>query len=536
MRYKILFFLFLSLFNFLYPEIEFEFVFDIEYDYDQLDLNNVYLRDIDGDSYDDILVILKGKQNYQDDGLILIYNQEGEEIYEININSSELDKFITAQIFSVLDQKYLVEIFQRIEGTPYDGTKFMDIEIYDFPEQNLIDSLSIEIGELTPYGTHSEGYDFSISDIKCLEYCGQYSIFIGLNKKYYIEGGSFHTYCYRTYLYKFIFENNSIQNTNIVSNCGDEMFFLENPQKIITVGDSLYEQYSQSGQHFSYDKFKHVYLIELSGQNLSEAVIFEQFGQGSVDGDEYGTTTDYSHYPTILLLLNENSLFQQSIQTYFHEIDNDYILDQFTAYDTQNFSVLWETNETELADFIFHHSTLVNVNSENHYVISFGRKIPPLTYAFEIRNILNGDAIYSQETNFLPEILLTSDNLNTFLFKDIYDFGLEVYQLEDSLTVSTEEGVITDYNNAIINFPNPFNPFTTIEFSIQNDSNVELSIFNIKGQKINTIANNEFTQGSHSVIWNGDDESERVVGSGVYLYKLKVNGKTEAVKKCLLLK
>ena len=86
------------------------------------------------------------------------------------------------------------------------------------------------------------------------------------------------------------------------------------------------------------------------------------------------------------------------------------------------------------------------------------------------------------------------------------------------------------------NHPNPFNPSTTIEFSIQNDSNVELSIFNIKGQIIKTLAKTEFIKGSHSVIWNGTDDNNKPVSSGVYFYKLNVSGKTEAVKKCLLLK
>lgn len=86
------------------------------------------------------------------------------------------------------------------------------------------------------------------------------------------------------------------------------------------------------------------------------------------------------------------------------------------------------------------------------------------------------------------------------------------------------------------NFPNPFNPTTTISFSIQNDNNVELSIFNIKGQKIKVLVNNKLYKGDHSFIWNGDDELSKPVSSGVYLYYLKVNGKTNAVRKCLLLK
>lgn len=86
------------------------------------------------------------------------------------------------------------------------------------------------------------------------------------------------------------------------------------------------------------------------------------------------------------------------------------------------------------------------------------------------------------------------------------------------------------------NHPNPFNPSTTIEFSIKNDSQVDLSIYNNKGQRIKTLANNEFRQGSHSIIWNGDDANNKPVSSGIYYFKLNVNGKTEAVKKCLLLK
>ncbi len=88
-----------------------------------------------------------------------------------------------------------------------------------------------------------------------------------------------------------------------------------------------------------------------------------------------------------------------------------------------------------------------------------------------------------------------------------------------------------------INYPNPFNPSTTISFSVtQNSDFVTLEIYNIKGQKIKTLIHNEFAKGTHSIIWSGDDEFNKPVSSGVYLYRLNVNGKTEAIKKCLLLK
>lgn len=106
---------------------------------------------------------------------------------------------------------------------------------------------------------------------------------------------------------------------------------------------------------------------------------------------------------------------------------------------------------------------------------------------------------------------------------------------EGEILVSAENEVFPEAIK-LINHPNPFNPTTIISFIVKNKSNVELSIYNIKGQKINTLAHNEFAKGSHSVEWNGDDDFGKPISSGIYFYKLNVNGKTEAVKKCLLLK
>lgn len=86
------------------------------------------------------------------------------------------------------------------------------------------------------------------------------------------------------------------------------------------------------------------------------------------------------------------------------------------------------------------------------------------------------------------------------------------------------------------NYPNPFNPTTTISFSIPEESKVKLLIYNINGQKVKTLTNKKFIQGNYSIVWNGDDESGKKISSGIYLYNLKVNGKSKAVKKCLFLK
>ncbi|MDO9576344.1 MAG: T9SS type A sorting domain-containing protein [Candidatus Cloacimonadales bacterium] len=86
------------------------------------------------------------------------------------------------------------------------------------------------------------------------------------------------------------------------------------------------------------------------------------------------------------------------------------------------------------------------------------------------------------------------------------------------------------------NYPNPFNPVTTISFSIPNESKIELSVFNLKGQKVRALVKDSFESGNHSIVWNGKDDTDKSVSSGIYFYKLKVNGISKQIRKCILMK
>jgi hypothetical protein len=74
------------------------------------------------------------------------------------------------------------------------------------------------------------------------------------------------------------------------------------------------------------------------------------------------------------------------------------------------------------------------------------------------------------------------------------------------------------------NYPNPFNPSTSIAFSVKEVGVVQLSIYNLHGQEVRTLINGQMNTGFHSVNWDGKDERGQTVPSGVYLYKLRVNG------------
>ena len=84
------------------------------------------------------------------------------------------------------------------------------------------------------------------------------------------------------------------------------------------------------------------------------------------------------------------------------------------------------------------------------------------------------------------------------------------------------------------NYPNPFNPRTAISYQLLADSWVDLSIYNIKGQKVKQLISDQFSAGKHTVIWNGKNNS-----SGVYFYKLISEGSVgryTSTRKMILMK
>ena len=126
--------------------------------------------------------------------------------------------------------------------------------------------------------------------------------------------------------------------------------------------------------------------------------------------------------------------------------------------------------------------------------------------------------------------------LNDILFSaDIY-YGVSIIDFSEYL--STEEYVLNPLTYNLINYPNPFNPETTISFSIIEDSIIELSIFNIKGQKVKQLISyiRQLPEGQHSVVWDGKDDNNKPVGSGIYFYQLRIDGNSKAINKMILMK
>lgn len=144
-----------------------------------------------------------------------------------------------------------------------------------------------------------------------------------------------------------------------------------------------------------------------------------------------------------------------------------------------------------------------------------GRTTAELTYPHAANTYLGWDfdQIWNEDTNH---------SINNG-----YPYLLQLPVAADNLVLVTQ--------TTINNYPNPFNPTTRIEFSLNQPSFVEINVFNTRGQLVCTLVSSEFTAGEHQVIWNGRDDGGRQVSSGVYLCKLVT--KYEVVtRKMMLLK
>lgn len=123
----------------------------------------------------------------------------------------------------------------------------------------------------------------------------------------------------------------------------------------------------------------------------------------------------------------------------------------------------------------------------------------------------------------------------TISISAVYDLG----ESEIVTVIFIYEGTgagnnIIAYTKLLSNYPNPFNPVTNIAFSIKEAGNVTLEIYNLRGQLVKTLINEAKETGEYTASWNGTDNSNKPVSSGVYLYRMKSDNYVSTRKMILI--
>ena len=234
--------------------------------------------------------------------------------------------------------------------------------------------------------------------------------------------------------------------------------------------------------------------------------IFSNLDYDYQTGEMYIVTQNYSITPSISEVYKTND-FEEWIECAFS------FSQEFSIIDI----VIDPVNSGYIICSIFSRADMNSLCP--HLMISNDNCLTWQDYSFNEISQLNRiiDFHVIMETN---ELLLSVTNSS--LYKITLDF------------LSTNEHKIDFINNRISSFPNPFNPETTLSFYLQKPGRIDLTIYNIKGQKIRTLIDSEYRSGNHNYTWDGKNKHGVKVGSGVYIVKLQQKEMIVATKVMLL--
>jgi hypothetical protein len=192
--------------------------------------------------------------------------------------------------------------------------------------------------------------------------------------------------------------------------------------------------------------------------------------------------------------------------------------------------------------------TLKTPASLEHHLL----KIESITPNSDGETIYNFSSLYDDESGFgtMNGMSVSAAYFDSQFNSVVLPFPLYYMDFEDSQTFIHnlfinyfgETGIEdVDYThvpkkvNLEQNYPNPFNPTTTISYSLPNTSEVAIKIYDVSGKLVKTLVNGEQQAGYHSVKWDGKDERDRDVSSGLYIYRLE-SEKFNETRRCVLLK
>jgi len=165
-----------------------------------------------------------------------------------------------------------------------------------------------------------------------------------------------------------------------------------------------------------------------------------------------------------------------------------------------------------------------------------GKLLKRMEYAFNVKNDTFYLVVYNLKNAGFSENSGELFTLSKGEIKEVTSVQIADGngQLLDIKVISSEKMIPKEYA-LLQNYPNPFNPTTTIRYALPECKDVKIEIFNILGQKIYTFEFKNQSPGYHRVIWNGRNQNNCPVSSGLYIYRIKA-GNFIASKKMLLIR
>lgn len=159
-------------------------------------------------------------------------------------------------------------------------------------------------------------------------------------------------------------------------------------------------------------------------------------------------------------------------------------------------------------------------NTVYRYDSNFTSSVVASTSHNGVNHSGTADIFYNQVNNVLAVPNFTANTVDFIPFSQ--------------LSTNDSEISIPDEFKLHQNFPNPFNPTTTIFYDVNKESNVKISVFDLLGREIVTLINQIEQAGSKSINWDGRDFTGNMVNAGVYIYQIEAEGFIQTKKMVVL--
>lgn len=264
-----------------------------------------------------------------------------------------------------------------------------------------------------------------------------------------------------------------------------------------------------------------------------------------ISGSIYGMYLKSDYYYIVKFNSDRDVVWQTYYYGYDHpESQNPYYINCISATLDGGciFGVWNDLNDNYDVDE--NENYLVKLNSEGNmeYSKSVGQKVE------YIHRVGENEFIYkTEDSSVIAKVIDTGTELqevwahsfpntgvirpieNGFISAGIKDNN--IYIIKAATGTGIEDTSVPSSTELRQNYPNPFNPSTEISYSLKNEGMVTLSVFNTKGELINSLVNEEKAAGNHTVNFNGEG-----LNSGIYFYRLSVDGNVTESKRMLLIK
>jgi hypothetical protein len=370
-------------------------------------------------------------------------------------------------------------------------------------------------------------------------------------------------------IYSGLLSSLEVTNCQIMNNGGEGIHAYDTPELVIS--DNIINNNGGDGIHFGSWNYLFIYHPVISNnhiENNANGIYANLVTCPMINKNIIKNNSDNGIYMNELIGYDENTnicyniiydnagagvyldYYVDSCHILFYNntiSNNESGLTSISANSMEIFNNIFFQHQTGIFAGVELNCLEYNLFCENDTLISCQI---PAGFGEQIYENINGDACDEYYNIFMDPLFVNPENDDYHLTfnspaidagnpdPDYFDHDGTISDIgalcHDANDIEDSE-IPEDYGKLLSNYPNPFNPETTIIFELESPGNIKINIYNVKGQLIRKLTEEYYTAGKHEIVWDGKDDKGNTVSSGIYFYRFTIKDRDE-MRRILLIK